>query len=208
MKKIIPYKTTRNALASLDNGGRFYNLITKADDGKISSAELSKAAGVFSGKQQMTLFLEMSLSELPSEARKQILSSVSDDIKEAIYKYPTQHLLPYEAKEQGILSGNAIVSGIPKLVDSKEEFSGFIMIPVMAGKVTTFMMIPIIDQYDIYELRDEVSSKEFLIAHSKSSNKLPETRIKCAGVLKELKSEEKEDSKASIFLETIYYSVI
>ncbi len=26
MRKIRPYKTSRNALASLDNGGRFYNL--------------------------------------------------------------------------------------------------------------------------------------------------------------------------------------
>lgn len=208
MKKITPYKTTRNALASLDNGGRFYNLITKADDGKISTAELSKAAGVFSGKQQMVLFLEMSLSTLPAESRKQILSSVSEDIKEAIYKYPTQHLLPSEAERKGILSRNAIVTGIPRRIDSTEKFTGFIMIPVMAGKVTTFMMIPIIEQYDIYELRDEKSSKEFLIAHSKSTNKLPEIRIKCAGVLKELKSEEKESSKVSIFLETIYYSII
>ncbi|MEQ9266242.1 MAG: hypothetical protein RLN81_13520 [Balneolaceae bacterium] len=208
MKKITPYKTERNALAALDNGGRFYNLITKADDGKISTAELSKAAGVFSGKQQMVLFLEMSLSALSPDSRKQILSSVSEDIKEAIYKYPTQHLLPSEAKENGVLSHNAIVTGVPKRIDSTDKFTGFIMIPMITGKVTTFVMIPIIEQYDIYELRDEASSKEFLIAHSKSSNKLPETRVKCAGILKELKSEDKEDSKASIFLETIYYSVI
>ena len=29
------------------------------------------------------------------------------------------------------------------------------MVPIQAGKVMTLMIVPIIDQYDIYELRDE-----------------------------------------------------
>lgn len=204
MKEIIPYKTAKSALQSLDNGGRFYNLITKADDGNINSAELSKVAGIISGKQQMILFLEMSLSSLETESRKDILRTLSTDLKSAIRKYPTQYLLPSEAEGKGILSQNAIITGIPKYVDSKSDFSGFIMIPIMTGKVTTFMMVPIIDHYDVYKVRDQNTSETFLIAHSKSSEKLPEQKITFGGILKELKKKDNEESASTIYRETHY----
>lgn len=206
MKKITPYKTSKNALASLDNGGRFYNLITQANDGNIETSELSKVAGLVSGKQKMILFLEMSLSKLDSESRKEILQALSTSIKLAIYKYPTQYLSPSKAKEKGQLAHNTIITGIPTFIDSKSDFIGFTMIPVMAGNVTTFMMVPIIDQYDVYEVRNHESSDTFLIAQSKSSKKLPEHLTTFGGVLKELKEKEDEDSSGTVFLEAHYYS--
>ncbi len=36
MKDVIPYTNYTSALEALDNGGRFYNLFTKADDEEIS----------------------------------------------------------------------------------------------------------------------------------------------------------------------------
>ncbi len=205
MKKITPYKTKQNALISLDNGGRFYNLITKANDGNITSAELSKVAGLVSGKQKMVLFLEMSLLELSTSARKEILKVLSKDLKSAIIKYPTQLLSPSEANRKGASSQNTIVTGIPSFVESKSDFNGFIMIPIMTGKVTTFSMIPIIDQYDVYEVRDQESSDTFLIAHSKSKNKLPKRKFTFGGILKELKEKEEENSPTKVYLETHYY---
>ncbi|GAB5408570.1 MAG: hypothetical protein BalsKO_09350 [Balneolaceae bacterium] len=208
MKKIIPYKTSKNALLSLDNGGRFYNLITKANDGEINTAELSKVAGLVSGKQKMVLFLEMALSQLPSSERKYILSALSSDIKSGIRKYPAQHLSPSNAQNNGLLAQNTIITGIPTYIDSKSDFNGFIMIPIMAGKVTTFMMVPIIDQYDIYEVRDENSSDTFLIAHSKSSKKLASKMMTFGGVLKELNEKEDEASNSTVFLEAHYYYTV
>lgn len=207
MKKIIPYKTSKNALASLDNGGRFYNLITKANDGEITTAELSKVVGLVSGKQKMILFLEMSLSKLSSSERREILDTLSSDIKSAIHKHPTQYLSPSEALKNGVLSQNAVITGIPTFVDSKSDFNGFIMIPIMTGKVTTFTMIPIIDQYDVYEVRDHESSGTFLIAHSKSSTKLPSKMMTFGGVLKELNQKKEEGSPSTVFLEAHYYSI-
>lgn len=208
MKKIIPYKTTSKALASLDNGGRFYNFASKADDGEISSSELAKAAGVFSDKQQMILYLEMAISELAPDEQSKVLGSLSDDLKVVHKKHVPQQLIPSEAKSKGRLASCAIVTGIPKLVDSKSDFYGFIMIPIIAGKVTTFAMIPIIDQYDVYELRDSETSQDLLIAHNRGSEKLPESMIRCGGVLKELKKAKNEGAEATIFLETIYYSPV
>lgn len=205
MNKITPFTSQHEALSVLDNGGRFYNLITKANDGEINAAELSKVAGIISGKQQMILFLEMALSKLSTDSRQQIYNSLSDDLKESIKKYPTQHLLPSEAEQKGTLSQNAIITGIPKYVESNSSFNGFIMIPIMTGKVTTFTMIPIIEKYDVYEVRDQITSDTFLIAHTKCADKLTEHKTTFGGILKELKKEKNDDAPATIFLEALYH---
>lgn len=62
--------------------------------------------------------------------------------------------------------------------------------------------------YDVYELRDEVSSESFIIAHSKSKEKLPEKKMKVAGIIKELKGNKQEDVGFKLFLEVLYHSEI
>ena len=204
MEQIIPFTSQHEALTVLDNGGRFYNLITKANDGNITSAELSKVVGLMSDKQKMVLYLELSLSKLSSDSRKEILRALSPDLKVAIKKYPTQYLLPSEAQKKGVLAQNAVIEGVPKYVESKSDFSGFVMIPIMSGKVTTFMMVPIFDEYNVYELRDRTSSETFFIAHSKESDRLPEKRMTFGGILKEMKKEDDENAPASNYLEIHY----
>lgn len=206
MKKISIYKYVGEAISELDNGGRFYNILTKANDGVISEAELSKVAGLLSDKQRMVLFFELATSKLGDNGKRALLSKMKKELQQSYNKYMPQKMLPSEAKTKAILSSNAILTGIPKLITSKTGFNGFIMIPIMAGKVTTFMMIPLIDKYDVYELRDETNSETFIIAHARSKGKLPETKIKIAGIFKELKTEEDENSKPEIFLEAFYYT--
>jgi hypothetical protein len=50
----------RNFL-SFDHGGWFYNLQTKAKDKLFNKPGLGKVGGIFIDKQQMILFLEMSM---------------------------------------------------------------------------------------------------------------------------------------------------
>lgn len=205
MKKITPYPSLQEAKEALDNGGRFYNLLTKADDGVISKAELGKVAGVFNDKQKMMLFLTLAISELHENDRNVIVHTLSEDLRTLYHQHKPQELLPSEVATQGDLSANVILEGIPKLIESKSDFNGFIMIPTMAGSVMTFIMVPIIDEYDVYELKDEASAASFTIAHTKRSAKLPEKKIKVAGVLKELKAKEDEEKASKKFLEAVYY---
>lgn len=205
MKKIKPFKNLEDAVSNLDNGGRFYNILTKADDGIISKEELGKLGGIFYDKQQMILFLELSISKLAADKRIAVISKLEESLQELYVKYKPMELLPSEAYTKGIIASNTIITGIPTLIDSKSEFIGFIMIPIATGNVTTFTMIPLIDMYDVYELRDAASDKNFLIAHAKGATKLPERKIKVAGVLKELKSNEKEKTASKRFLETVYH---
>ena len=205
MKRIIPYKEVNEAVLSLDNGGRFYNLLTKSNDGLINQSELGKVGGLFNDKQKMILFLEMSMSSLNSEEKEIILSKLDEDLKQTYTKYKSQKLLPSEANTKGIVAANAILTGVPKLIDKKSDFNGFIMVPIMAGKAMTFVMIPIIDNYNVYELRDEKTSETFLIAHSRNSEKLPSEKIIIAGLLKELQSGKNDNNKKIKFLEANYY---
>jgi len=206
MRKINPYKTYKYALASLDNGGGFFNIRSKANDGNISSAELAKAAGIFSSKQNMILHLEMSLIDLENETRNKVLSHLSENLKTEYLNYKPDRLTPMEAKQNAVLSNTAIITGIPELIDSKTEFTGVIMIPIITDKMTSFTMMPIIDQYDVYKLRDQKTEGEFFIAHNRSSRKLSKRLTRCGGIIKELKFKETKESNSNAFLEMVYYS--
>ena len=201
MKKIEPYKNINEATLSLDNGGRFYNVLTKSDDGIISTSELGKVAGLFIDKQKMVLFLDLAISNFDVNAKEKIVNSLDASLRSTYEKYKSHELLPSEAYEKGILSCNSIITGFPKKIDSKSDFNGVIVLPV--GK--SFVVMPIIDKYDVYEIRDEVSDDTFLIAHARGSIVLPEKKIKVAGVLKELKANKNEKKASKRFLEAIYY---
>ncbi|HSP12511.1 MAG TPA: hypothetical protein VLO29_08285 [Salegentibacter sp.] len=206
MKYITPYKSLDEATTSLDNGGRFYNFLTTEEDGIISSAEVGKVAGLFNDRQKMILYLAMCFSKLNASARRQIESSLSEELKTSYQKYFPQYLLPSEAKELGKLSSNAIITGIPVYIDSKKDFNGFIIVPVMVGTVMTMMLIPIIDRYDVYHLKDQSTSETFLIAHARSKEKLPQQILSVGGNLKELKLKKDTRGPGELFLEVVYYA--
>lgn len=208
MKKVIPYKTTQGAIAALDNGGRFYNLASRANDGEITHAELAKAAGIISDTQKIITYLELSLDMLQKEAKQAVISQLSVDLKHKYDKYRPERFSPSEAILKATASTPAIITGLPKLVDSKTKFSGFIMVPITTGSVTTFIMIPIMDQYDVYELRDEESDETFFVAHGRGRSKLPEKMVSCGGVVKELKADKKEKVASQKYLEISHYLIL
>lgn len=206
MTKIEPYKTISEAISSLDNGGRFYNLFTKADDGVISAPELGKAGGLFNDKQRIMLFFELSISQLNENEKSLVISKLEKDLQEEYLMYKPVTLSPYQANTSKSLESNTIITGTPKRIESKSQFSGFIMVPIMAGEVTTNTMIPLYDVYDIYELKDETSGEHCIIAHSKHIDKLPEQKINVAGVMKESSSDGVNANNAKRYLEVIYYT--
>lgn len=204
MKFISPYKSPEEASSSLDNGGRFYNFLTTAEDGIISPAEVGKVAGLYNDRQKMVLYLAMCLSDLKTSAKEQVEKSLSEDLRVSYEKYFPQYLKPSEAIKKGQLASNAIITGVPIYVNSKEDFNGFVIVPVMAGTVMTMILIPIIDKYDVYHLRDEITSKTFIIAHARSKEKLPQIRLSAGGILKEMKLKKDEKAPAEKYLEVLY----
>jgi hypothetical protein len=206
MKHLKPYQNISEAMIHLDNGGHFFNLFTKADDGEINTAELIKVAGLFNQQQRLVLFLELSISSLSKQEQVEIISRLDDKLRSAFLKYKAQELMACEANKVGIVGGNTIITGIPKIKESKTEFQGVVLIPILTGKVMTFVPIAIMDRYDLYEVCDDEQSEVFIIAHYRRKIKLPAEKIKVAGLLKEIQVKEDGVTRNQKFLEINYYS--
>ncbi len=203
MKKVKPYKSKSAAMKAIDNGGRFYNLLTKANDGEVTEAELSRVAGVFSDHKLMHLFIEMSLIELPNAT--DIKNTLSTSLKQSYHEHKPNVISLHDSLTIGCAGQTVIVTGIPLLVESKTEFSGFITIPMTTGNVTTMMMVPIFDQYEVYELKDEISNNNVLLAHTRGGKKLDPVPTRIGGCLKERQQNEDTDEK-DLFIEVCYYT--
>ncbi|MBM7073856.1 hypothetical protein JQC92_17755 [Shewanella sp. 202IG2-18] len=205
MRLVLPFYTVKDALTELDNGGHFFNIFTDASDGEIEQAELAKVAGLFSDQQKMFLYLDMVLSELTEEDADTVIGSLSEKLQQQYLLKKPQHLASTVEAQPDKLGSSIIISGTPKLVESKADFNGFIMVPITLNNVTTFSLIPIFDQYDVYQISDKSTEKTFVIAHTQSHQKLEEVPTTFGGTLKEL--QRKSEQSQTIFLEIVYYSI-
>jgi hypothetical protein len=201
MEKITPFKNEAEALATLDNGGRFYNILTKAKDDIITPQEVRKVAGVFFEPQQTVLFLELAMSLLNETEKTNIKAKFDNNLKEAYNKFKPKEITAAPADMEELVGTNVVISGVPVLTESATQFSGFIMVP--AGKA--FTMIPIIESYDLYEIRNQQADELFIIAHKKGKEKLPEQFIRIGGVVKEVRAKKEEETATNRFLEITYY---
>ena len=201
MKKIEPYKNVDKAIQSLDNGGKFYKIQTKANDGIIDQSELANAAGTSSDKQKMILYFEISIFKLEQSEKKSVLSKLDKDLIKTYEKFKPHEITPEEVNFEVKSSSNVIITGTPELIDSSSNFKGLIMFPINIGDIATFKKTPIMDEYDVYKLKNKQSLSTFLIAHPIKSEKLPNKRMTVAGVMRNLITTD-GDSK---YLEALYY---
>lgn len=205
MNKITPFYSSVDAIKAMDNGGRFYNLLTRAEDGVISKSELARTGGVFSDRDKMMLFLEMSISDLGQSARENVLSHLDDKLHKHYLENIPAKLSVDNVQEIGAKSQTAIISGEVGGMFSKSDSPGYIIVPVMIGSVATYMMSPITDQYIVYPIQSEESDQTLVLAYPKGKPELPSSRVTVGGVLKELYSGNKSSSPKSLYLEATYY---
>lgn len=208
MKEITPYKTLHEMQKALDNGGRFYNFFTEAGDNVVSSAELAKAAGVFSNEVSAFLFFEMAQQELAPTDRRAIQSLLDQELRR---RYQEQHpttLKPSEVESNGTAGQAIIVSGYPRFVEDKTAFTGFIMIPMQSGTTSTFIMVPLFDRFDVYEVFDdrEMSLPNSMVATVRGMKLSCDHSIRFGGVLKELKFKDETKKSHKFYLEVAYYT--
>lgn len=207
MKKITPYKTMAGALKALDNGGRLYNVFTKANDGTITNSELLKAAGIFSGRDQAFLYFHMALAPLAEAEQARVVSRLEPELRQA-YAAAVPRAISVDAFEQeGESKQTVMVQGYPRFLEDQTHFSAFIMVPISAGSVTTFTMVPIFNQFDVYELFAEAdcTGPSIIVAATSGRQRLPMERTTFGGVIKELSFETEAAASHAYYLETLYY---
>jgi hypothetical protein len=203
MREIRPYKTVRGARKALDNGGRFFNLFARADDDVVDSAELAKAAGVYSSGIRALLYFEMALMELSPKERAEVTGLLSPELRTRYVAQRPKILAPSAVESEGQAGLPAIVSGYQVFVENRSEFLGFIVIVVRAA-----VLIPIIDQFDVYEVFDTPDLREpkTVIATTRGSRRLDGVYSRFGGVLKELYFDDKTGKEHGLYLEAMYYA--
>ncbi len=210
MRELKPYRTMSGLRKAIDNGGRFYNFFTTADDHVVTRAELAKAAGVFSVGVNAFLFLEMAQQDLDSTHRSKIFALLDEDLRKAYRSGRPRILLPSEIESQGTSGKSVITTGYPRFVEDRTQFSGFIMIPIMAGNVTTFAMIPIFDKFDVYEVFDDrrMRKPNSMIATKRGQRLTHKGPIRFGGILRDLKFKDKTRKSHKFYLETLFYTLL
>ena len=209
MKQIVPYKTLKGALNALDNGGRFYNVFTKAGDEVITDSELFRAAGIFSRKSHAFLFFELALSDLSKADRDRVIGRLSPELRSAYLRQRPKHTKIEVFEQSARETKPVIVAGFPFFLEDKTRFSGFIMIPICTGKVTTFTMIPIFDRFDVYEVYadSDLKGDKTIIATVRGSKRLASTMTTLGGIVKKLQFKDKSKKQHSLYVETLFYKV-
>lgn len=207
MKQIVPYRTLQGALNALDNGGRFYNVFAKAKDEVITDSELYKAAGVFSRKTHAFLFFELALSELSEADRDQVIQRLSLELRSTYLEQRPKHT-QIEVFEQVVQASDAvIVAGFPVFLEDKTQFSGFIMVPMFTGKTMTFMMIPIFDKFDVYEVYADadLEGDKTIIATVRGAKRLTVAMTTFGGIVKKLEFKDTSQRAHNFYVETLFY---
>lgn len=203
MRKIVPYKTKLGALRALDNGGRFFNLFANAEDNVIEPPELTKATGSLSLGTKTFLHFEMALLELPPGQQAETTTLLSPGLRNKYIDRRPRSMTPSRVESEGKEGMPAIVSGFPVFVENKSQFRGFIVLVV-----PVVMMIPITDQFDVYEVFDtpEMKAPRTVIATARGSKRLDSVTTRFGGVLRELQFEDKTGKSHSLYLDSLYYT--
>jgi len=210
MRRLSPYRTVQGASRALDNGGRFYNLFTRAGDNVVQGAELARAAGVYSSDAMAFLYFEMALMDLPPEEQKEVRSLLAPDLRAKLEAKRPRVLLPSRVEPEGAAGVPAIVTGYPSFMEDKTQLKGFIV-----TVTPVIMMVPIMDEFDVYEVFDTADrayprtliatvrgSRRLDGAHAKSGG----SRTRFGGVLKELRFEDKTGRVHGLYMEAAYYT--
>lgn len=178
MKQIKPFNNLADAQKSLDNGGKLFNLFSRAEDGAITEAEINKAAGNSSGSQDMALFLLLATSRLIDEDKDALLGMLSKTARSNSELYAPQFLTPAvdSELEEGV---NLMVHGTLKLISQSDELSAYTKKLLIAGKVPTYNFESVFDSHVVYEFTDSNTGNSMLAIHTKKhaplENNIPYT---------------------------------
>ena len=133
MREVQPYQTERGLLRALDNGGRFFNIFTKAGDDRITRAELAKAAGTFGSAPKAALFFEMAQQGLPTASRARAVAALGPNARKDNKKFRPVSVKPSKVDSSGRPGHCVVVEGFPRFLHDKPQFTGMMMIPIVTG---------------------------------------------------------------------------
>lgn len=208
MEHVVSFSSRSEALEALDNGGRFYNFLTRADDGEITAAELGKATGAVVDRHWMFLYFEMMLAHLNAEERQAVVDALSPSLREDYFRNAPAKWSAGQAWNQSYPSCSAIITGVPVPVDPDGPSPGCIRVEVPSSQpgMSRTRIDPITEQFDAYEVQDEQTGENFLVARHHGPATLANTPMHMGGFIEELDTTRREGSPYSLFHRTLFYT--
>ena len=144
-RRITPYRTVRGALESLDNGGRFWNLLARAQDERIDASELARATGTLRAGLAAFVAFELSLAELDERERAEVRSHLSPRLKRRFAPFVLPHHTSGRELPAAIPGTGWIVAGEAHLVG---HVTLHVRSMIMVGKV----LVPVVHKLPYAEL--------------------------------------------------------
>lgn len=158
MRKITPYKTFDGLSAAVDNGGRWWNLFSKAGDGKITESELAAAGGNTRQQESAFLFLALASSRLPDDDIKRLNAQMELPLRLKNQRHQPSVLRPSQVEEQATDGALVLLEG--RCVKQLRLSNLTISMPVFVrGNVSglprwTKEQVPLMTKMRIYEFAD------------------------------------------------------
>ncbi|MEM8671000.1 MAG: hypothetical protein AAGG48_25955 [Planctomycetota bacterium] len=209
MNEIEPFSTKAELVSAIDNGGRFFNIFSQANDSIVTRGELAKAAGTWASDLNAFLFLELATVGLSEMDKHAVIDMLEPGLRSSYREKNPRRLVPVNVDTQ-CEPGEAIMTeGKIKHCGDKTKFSGFIYTPLMVGQVTTFIMTPIFDAFDVYHLTgpDQPDSAA-VIAVPLNSDLQDGQQIRFGGYIRDLEFEQESDRTHKYYLEAMYFTRI
>ena len=205
MRELKPYRTLAGARAALDNGGRFFNLLTRADDDRISKVELTKAAGVFRSEQQAFLFLHMALADLTDGQRSEVLSLLEPPLAGRYKSHGPRRLETSAVADEAMPGELIVVEGYPRYF-TESKVRSVVFIP--AGKV--MMPVPVevyYDGYHVFATADATGIPASLVM-KRGKQRLADRFTRFGGVIRPNAFEDGSGNKSGVFLEPLFFTAL
>lgn len=207
MQELKPFTTLGPLKKSLDNGGRFYNFYAKADDEVVTRGELAKAAGVFTAGIKAFLYLQMTSQDLDEKDREAVQAMLDIKLRREFAKKKPPFVQPSLVDSAHKAGESIILTGFAREIDQQSKFEGFIIVPIMVGKVFVPVMIPVSNIYRVIEVHDDEkrSGASAVICTPLKKPIDLSGRIQVGGLLKQLRNKAKKPPSHPVFLESIFW---
>ncbi len=208
MREVEPYRSLTELQQAIDNGGRFYNLFTAADDAVVSPGELAKAAGVYAAGMDAFLFLELAQQRLSAKDQQAVFNLLQPSLQKRFSIARPKQLAASQFECQSAVDQAVVMTGYARFVKESSQFGGFVLVPIMVGGVMTFMPIPLTDSYCIYEFFDDAAmiSSSAMIATPKDKRIEHNGPIRVGGAVRKIEYKDAEPKTHRLFLETLYFT--
>lgn len=207
MNQVDPYRTLGEAMSSLDNGGRFFNLFTTAGDDVVTAAEISKAAGILGSEQTAFVYFTMALRGLSDSDRMHVLESLDESTRRSHDKHQATEVSASTFEAHAVEARSYIIEGHPKRA-SDEVRSATILFPMMIGNVMTMMPMPVSESCQVYEVHDgpQQVSKPCLIVFARQETTLSSQKMRFGGIAKTMTFGAAADSRTTVYLEPSHFT--